>query len=93
MTFGMEKFRVIGIEGTIKDLVARVTKQPLWDIHLNSHLKQNLGLDSLDVVELTVTVEKFFNIELSDAKADQLETVSDLVNIVVDYLGHENKVV
>lgn len=89
----MEKFSVIGIEGTIKDLVARVTKQPLWEIHLNSHLKQNLGLDSLDIVELTVMAEKLFNIELNDTKADQLEMVSDLVNIVVDHLDYENNLI
>lgn len=82
----MEKFEVIGIESTIKDLVSKVTKQPLWKIHLNSHIRNDLGLDSLDVVELTVMTEKFYNIELNDKKADELERVSDLVNMVVDHL-------
>jgi acyl carrier protein len=41
-----------------------------------------LGVDSLDFVEIIMAVEEEFNIEVSDEKAEQIKTVADLVAIV-----------
>ncbi|KAJ3110591.1 hypothetical protein HK100_002988 [Physocladia obscura] len=41
---------------------------------LDSHFITDLGLDSLDQVEITIAVEEEFNIELSDRDADDILT-------------------
>ncbi|KAJ3119758.1 hypothetical protein HK100_000166 [Physocladia obscura] len=41
---------------------------------LDSHFITDLGLDSLDQVEITIAVEEEFNIELSDKDADDILT-------------------
>ena len=44
---------------------------------------QDLGLDSLDVVEVVMEVEHEFNIEIPDAEADSLKTVGQTIDYIV----------
>lgn len=43
---------------------------------------EDLGLDSLDCIELTMALEEEFNIEISDEDAEQLLTVEQIINYV-----------
>ncbi len=43
---------------------------------------QDLGADSLDLVEIIMKLEEQFGIEIDDAKAEQLKNVQDVVNYV-----------
>ena len=47
-------------------------------------LCDDLGLDSLDVVELAIVCEKSFNISIPDELVDEMETVKDLVDYIVE---------
>jgi acyl carrier protein len=42
----------------------------------------NLGLDSLDVVELTMEVEKEYGIELPDLEIEKCYTLGDFIKLV-----------
>lgn len=46
------------------------------------HLTNDLELDSLDQVELTMEVEQTFGISISDEETPGLNTVADIVNLV-----------
>jgi acyl carrier protein len=43
---------------------------------------QALGADSLDIVELIMLFEDQFGIEINDEDAEQLKTLSDLVDYI-----------
>jgi acyl carrier protein len=43
---------------------------------------QELGADSLDLVEIIMKLEEQFGIEIDDAKAEQLKNVQDVVDYV-----------
>lgn len=43
---------------------------------------QNLGVDSIDLVEIIMKVEEEFTIAIDDEKAGQLKTVGDVVTYV-----------
>jgi len=45
-------------------------------------LSDDLGADSLDAVELIMSLEEELGIEIEPAKAEGLKTVSDLINLV-----------
>lgn len=45
-------------------------------------LQDDLGADSVELMEFIIAVEDAFNIEISDEDADQLTDVASLVNLV-----------
>ncbi len=51
-------------------------------VKLNSRIMEDLGADSLDVVEMLMELEEQFNIEVSDEQATNLKTVKDVVNLI-----------
>ena len=51
-------------------------------IQPKSRILEDLGADSLDLVELLMTLEDEFNVTVSDEEAIKLKTVDDIVKII-----------
>ena len=49
-------------------------------IHLNSSFVEDLGADSLDLVDLLMAFEEEFGIEIPDEEAENFVTVQDAVD-------------
>ncbi|CAG2113904.1 unnamed protein product [Medioppia subpectinata] len=82
------------IEFRVLNSLAKHDKIDANSLTLSTHLTQDLGLDSLDIVELVVELEDEFALEIPDADAERLLTVQSLVDWVVQYLeakGHYNQ--
>jgi acyl carrier protein len=47
-----------------------------------ARLAEDLGLDSLDAVELAISVERKFDIEVPEEELTKLKTVADMVALV-----------
>ncbi len=45
----------------------------------------DLGADSLDLVELIMAMEEAFDIEISDDQAEKLQTVQDAINYIKEH--------
>ncbi|MBA7591038.1 Acyl carrier protein [subsurface metagenome] len=45
----------------------------------NSSFLDNLGLDSLDIIELIMLFEEEFNLEIPDKDAEKIKTVGDAI--------------
>lgn len=52
-----------------------------------SDLERDLGLDSLDKLELALKCEEKFKITIDDDEASDIETIGDLVNLIEKHLG------
>ncbi len=72
------------------DTLSRVTKIVVdrlgveeAEVKLEASFKDDLGADSLDVVELVMELEDEFDLEISDEEAEKISTVAD----VVDYIN------
>lgn len=68
-----------------KKVVDKVTEQLGIDadeVTMESSFIEDLGADSLDIVELLMALEEEFDIEIPDEEAEKLVTVND----VVDYI-------
>lgn len=48
----------------------------------SAHLVNDIGMDSLDIVELTILIEREFQIQIDDATASDINTVHDLYSFV-----------
>ena len=51
-------------------------------IDLKSRVIEDLGADSLDVVEMLMVLEDEFNVTVSDEESLQLKTVEDIVKLI-----------
>lgn len=47
-------------------------------------ITEDLGADSLDVVDLIMALEEEFDIEIPDEEAENIKTVSDIVKYIED---------
>ena len=66
----------------VKKIVADQLQQDLDNITPNSTFVDDLGADSLDIVELIMRFEEEFGIEIPDEKAEKIKTVSDVVKYI-----------
>jgi len=68
---------------TLQRCVEIITAQISNDVEIyESSTLNDLGMDSLDVVELIMQIEDEFLIEISDELLDSIVTVDDLVKVV-----------
>jgi acyl carrier protein len=51
-------------------------------------LKEDLGADSLDLVEFIMDLEKEFNINISDEEADKINTIEDCLIYIKHKTSH-----
>ena len=71
------------------DVLERITKiivdrleVEASEVTLEASFKDDLGADSLDVVELVMELEDEFGMEISDEDAEKISTVGDAVNYI-----------
>ena len=73
--------------------VKKIVKEQLGveeeEIQMSSTFVDDIGADSLDIVELIMAFEEEFNIEIPDEKAEKIKTVEDVVKYIEDAKGDE----
>ena len=75
------------IRNRIKQAIAKVSKIELSKIHDHHSYRDDLGLDSLSILEAIVEVQCRFKIpDLPDTEFAQIRTVEDTVRLVEHYL-------
>ncbi|RAL26148.1 acyl carrier protein [Thermoflavimicrobium daqui] len=55
-------------------------------VTLDASVKDDLGADSLDVVDLILQFEDEFGVEIADEEAEKISTVGDIVNYIENNL-------
>lgn len=70
------------IRNKIKEAIANVSDIELEDIPADASFKDDLGLDSLVLLEISVDIELQFGLEVSEEDLAQLHTLQDAVELV-----------
>jgi acyl carrier protein len=55
------------------------------EITMESQIVDDLGADSLDVIELLMVLEEEFDIEIPDSDTENLNTVGDIVEYIKEH--------
>ncbi len=76
------------MKGTIKERVKQTIQEQLGvskkEIKNESHITRNLGADSIDRIEIIMALEEEFDIEIPDELAEDLNTVQDHINFMIE---------
>ena len=71
------------VETKIKKVIAeKIPGLDIEDILPEASLIEDLGADSLTIVELIMSMEEIFDIEIDDEDAEKLITVQDAIDFV-----------
>ncbi|KAF2436044.1 acyl carrier protein-like protein [Tothia fuscella] len=72
------------VQGRIMDLLKNFDKvTDATKLSTNSHFSNDLGLDSLDTVEVVMAIEEEFSIEIPDKEADAIHSVNQAVEYIL----------
>ena len=63
----------------VRDIVVEQLGVEADEVQIESTFIDDLGADSLDIVELIMAFEEEFNIEIPDEEAEKIKTVQDVV--------------
>ena len=66
-------------------LIAQKLNLDESEITPEKSLKNDLGADSLDVVEVSLMLEEEFNVKFSESDTEKLQTVGDLYHLIEKY--------
>ncbi len=69
------------IEQRVKEILHMRLGMPSEQILTESRLVEDLGMDSLDAVELAIAMERAFDISISEHRIAGLKTVADVVGL------------
>ena len=66
----------------VRDVVVEQLSVAPDAVKLESKIIEDLGADSLDVVELVMALEEKFEVEIPDSYAEKLITINDVVSYI-----------
>ena len=68
----------------VKELIAEQLDVKADDITEASNIQDDLGADSLDVVDLVMALEDEFDVEIPEDQVENIKTVGDIVKSIED---------
>ena len=72
---------------TVKNLISELLGVEADDITEASNIQDDLGVDSLDVVNLVMALEDEFDIEIPEDQVKNIKTVGDIVKFIEDTMA------
>ena len=67
----------------IKDIVVEIAGIPADTIAMDKKFTDDLGVDSLSMVEVVVAAEEKFGVKIPDEEVTKMSTIGDAVNFIV----------
>ena len=74
------------VEQRVIDITVEQLKVSPEEVTLEASFIDDLGADSLDLVELIMAMEEEFGLEISDEDAEKIQTVQDAVNYITEHM-------
>jgi acyl carrier protein len=75
------------VEQKVKEIIVEQLSVNAEQVTPEAKFIEDLGADSLDVVELVMAFEEEFGVEVPDEEAEKLLTVSDVIKYIEEKQG------
>jgi len=75
----------MSIEDKVKKIIAEKLSVDMAEVVPDASFVDDLGADSLDLVELIMSMEEEFDVEISDEDAEKITTVKDAFDYVANH--------
>ncbi|MEN3014317.1 MAG: acyl carrier protein [Endomicrobiia bacterium] len=75
----------------VKNIIAESLGVDINEVTENASFVNDLGADSLDNVELVMTLEEQFGIEIPDEDAEKIQTVGQAIEYIKNKLEQKNQ--
>jgi len=72
----------MSVEKKVKEIVAEQLGRDANEVIDGASFIDDLGADSLDIVELVMAMEDEFGIEIPDEEAEKIKTVKDVIEYI-----------
>lgn len=66
----------------VREILAEQLDVDKDSIEMNSKLSEDLGADSLDAIDIVMTIEDQYAIEVPDENIENMKTVEDIVSFI-----------
>lgn len=89
----MKKYSREEIESGVREIIARCMQLETDEVKNDDLMKEDIGCDSIDCVEIVIELEKEFDINIPDNEVDAAAgwTVSELCDYVEERLKERKK--
>ena len=72
----------MSVDKRVKEIVAEQLGRDVNEVTDAASFIDDLGADSLDIVELVMAMEDEFGIEIPDEEAEKIKTVKDVIEYI-----------
>jgi acyl carrier protein len=72
----------VSVEEKVKNIIVEKLSVEPDEVVMAASFVDDLGADSLDLVELIMAMEEAFDMEISDDQAEKLQTVQDAMDYI-----------
>jgi len=72
----------MSVEDRVKKIIAEKLSVDIGEVVPEASFVDDLGADSLDLVELIMSMEEEFDVDISDEDAEDLVKVSDAIDFI-----------
>ena len=72
----------MSVEEKVKNIIVEQLGVDMESVTPEASFIDDLGADSLDIVELVMTMEEEFDLEIPDEDAEKIKTVNDVTNYI-----------
>ncbi len=77
----------MSLEARVKGLIVEQLGVSADEVIPNASFVDDLGADSLDIVELVMSLEEEFDLEIPDEDAEKIQTIGDAIAYLKERLG------
>jgi acyl carrier protein len=74
------------VEQKVREIIVEQLKVSSEEVTPEASFIDDLGADSLDLVELIMAMEEEFGLEISDEDAEKILTVQDAINYITEHM-------